>query len=170
MLAATMSLFGSGQGCCQTALLDPWSFLLEGQLVGGVPALLRSQCRLPNINMVQQLDFELEQSRMVGNLVSKVKVEFWTWNREIEISKSKFEISNASIEISKLKLKFRKMRAPNLKSRNQKLNAEAKFKIGFMKLNYFCPLAPFITLAFIFNFSRATLFHFFVNFRFFSGA
>ena len=165
MLAAAMSLFGSGRHCCQTTLLNPWSFLLEGKFVGGVPALLRSQCRLPN-DMVQQLDF-----RMVGNLrASKVKVEFWTWNREIEISKSKFEISNASIEISKLKLKFRKMKAPDLKSRNQKLNAEAKFKIGFMKLNYFCPLAPFITLAFIFNFSRATLFHFFVNFRFFSGA
>ena len=71
-----MTLFGSGRGCCQTALLDPWSFLLEEQFVGGVPALLRSQCRLPNIDMVQQLDFELEQSRMVGNLASKVKVEF----------------------------------------------------------------------------------------------
>ena len=140
-----MSLIGSGRHCCQTALLNPWSFLLEGQFFGGVPALLRLQCRLPNIDMVQQLDFEVEQSRMMGNLrVSKVKVEFWTWNREIEISKSEFEISNASTEISKLKLKFWKMKAPDLKSRNQKLNAEPKFKMGFMKLNYFCPLTPFI--------------------------
>ena len=36
------------------------------------------------------------------------------------------------------------MKAPGLKSRNQKLKAEPKFKIGFMKLNYFCPLTPFI--------------------------
>ena len=68
-----MSLFGSGRGCSQTVLLNPWSFLLEGQFVGGLPALLRSQCRLPNVDMVQQLDFEVEQSRMVA---SKVKVEF----------------------------------------------------------------------------------------------
>ena len=40
-------------------------------------------------------------------------------------------------------------KAPDLKSRNEKFNAEAVFKIGFTKLNYFCPLTPFIPYRYV---------------------